>query len=96
MRELIKLFGIMLLLGIFFVMVITFLTAYFSPVKAVLVTINTKGEANLELFVILPFVAFFGLWGAILCFVDYLKEEKNENNFYKKMCKVWKTSKKSI
>ncbi len=41
------------LVGIFVVFTITFVIAYLSPAKAVIVDINSVGEANLELLLVI-------------------------------------------
>ena len=60
--------GCLMGFGIFLVLMFTFLTAYFSKAKATLVTINTMGEANMELFMIFLILDFF-----IICLVYSLK-----------------------
>jgi len=49
------------------VMFLTFLQAYSSPTKSILITINKFGEANIELvlttfMIILITITFFGFW----------------------------------
>ncbi len=65
------------LIGVFIVFTITFLTAYFSEEKKVVVEINSIGEAYIELLILII------IWVMLLHFVyinviDYLKVRTKE------------------
>jgi hypothetical protein len=60
--------GLLFGFSMFLILMYTFLTAYFSESKATLVTINSYGEANLELFTIFILLDFF-----IICLVYSIK-----------------------
>ena len=49
LKELIKVFGYAFGIAMEFVVIITFLVAYFSPTNKVLVAINLFGEMHMEL-----------------------------------------------
>jgi hypothetical protein len=51
-RTILKAFSVLWLLGMYSVLFITFLSAYHSPEKAVMVTINQSGEAQFELYML--------------------------------------------
>mgnify|MGYP000427534143 CR=1 FL=1 len=70
-----SLIGLTISLGSFFTVFTTFMVAYNTPEKKVIVDINSVGEANLEYKLLLfstPFVIFFGIYSLIL-----LIREKN-------------------
>lgn len=52
-RELIKAFTALWLFGMYVLLVVTFMAAYQSPEKAVMVTINRAGEAEVEFLMLL-------------------------------------------
>jgi len=52
LKKLVKIFGYGLALGSQIAIMITFHVAYFLPEKETLITINTFGEANIELFML--------------------------------------------
>lgn len=67
--------GFMLSFSVFIVFLWTFLTAYFSKAKATLVTIDTYGKANLELF-----MTFILLGFVIICLVYGFKRIFSKEN----------------
>ena len=75
MKQYIKLIGITLLLATFLAFVYVFLTAYSNPSKTVLVTINTIGEANSEL-LLLIITAIFGIMTLIIIVNEVVEEDK--------------------
>jgi hypothetical protein len=62
-REIIKMFSVLWLFGMYITLMLTFVAAYQSPEKAVMVTINQAGEAGVELFVLMGalFLATMGM-----------------------------------
>jgi len=75
---LLKIFTVLWLMGMYIMLMATFITAYGSPQKAVRVDINAYQEANLEMLMLLG--AFFASFiGAGLLISDIRKEflEKN-------------------
>jgi heme/copper-type cytochrome/quinol oxidase subunit 1 len=70
---LLKIFTILWLMGMYLMLMATFITAYGSPQKAVRVDINAYQEANLEMAMLLG--AFFASFvGAGLLISDIRKE----------------------
>ena len=59
-EKFILLIGVTLLFASFIVMGSTYITAYSNESKTVLVDINSKGEANLEMWILLPVTVVFG------------------------------------
>lgn len=63
-KNLFKLFGFGLSVSMYFALFLTFLVAFFSPTKCVLVSVNSFGEGQIEL-VLLSFgfvVSFVGCY----------------------------------
>jgi len=60
--------------GVTLLYAITFLVAYISPSKSVTVTINTIGEANIEL-VLLAIIVPISISALIIYLRKYLKRE---------------------
>jgi hypothetical protein len=59
-EKFILLIGVTLLFTSFIVMGATYIAAYSNESKTVIVDINSKGEANLEMWILLPVTAAFG------------------------------------
>ena len=59
------------LVGIFVVFSITFIAAYLSPEKAVIVDINSVGEANLELLMVIM------IWILLVYSIHYIYTHVN-------------------
>jgi hypothetical protein len=66
-------FGYSIIISSYFIALATFMIAYFSPDKKVLIDINVIGEANLEFFVFLITLPF-----AIGVIVSIYKKIRNE------------------
>jgi len=72
-----KIYGYTFVIMCCFLMIQTFLTAYFfSPNKTVLVDINSMGEAHLEFIMILVFYPFLAMF--MLHIIYGLKKDKNK------------------
>lgn len=69
----IKFIGTFCLFGVFLVMADAFYSAYFSPSKSVTIFINVFNEANIEAFIVFPFVLLIGLFSLILNYIDLKK-----------------------
>lgn len=72
--KLFKLIDTGLLLGAFIIFYITFLFAYYSPTKTILVDINIINEARIEWFLGLLTLGF-GFYSFIKDFKSFLKNE---------------------
>ena len=72
-RHILKLLGMALLFGSFLALLYCFVTAYSNPSKTTLVDINSFGEANFKMFVLIPIIAFFGVLAIILELNDLKK-----------------------
>ena len=76
-KNIINLFGVMNLFWIFLIsFVIPFIIAYLSPTKSVTIFIDNFGEANIELFLIMPAIFLSGLSVLIFQFNKFFRERK--------------------
>jgi len=66
-------FGAMIMFGMTLLMASAFYTAYFSPNKVTKVYIDTLGEADIEFYLVLPFVLVSGLTALILSYKELKK-----------------------
>jgi drug/metabolite transporter (DMT)-like permease len=83
-RYWIKLIGMGFLFGSFLTLLYCFIVAYINPSKTTLVDINSIGEANFEMFVLIPIIAFFGVLAIILEYIDLKKEVERRSKCQKK------------
>jgi hypothetical protein len=72
--EFLVLLGLSEAVGTTIVFALTFLTAYFSPSKSVLITVNTVGEANIEAISLLIIVPLC-IYAIILQYRKYIKAD---------------------
>jgi hypothetical protein len=72
-REVLKAFTVLWLMGMYIVMIATFMAAYQSPAKTVLVTINQFSEANLEFFMLLG-ALFLSAAGSLMLLI-YIRRD---------------------
>ena len=70
-KSLVKLFGVGLSVGMYLTVLLTFLVAFFSPTKCVLVCINSFGEGLLEL-IILPIGFVVSILGCYYVFKEVI------------------------
>ena len=68
-RTMLKSFAILWLFGMYIVLMFTFIAAYQTPDKSVMVTVNKYNEANIELF-ILGLSLFLSTLGMFYIFTD--------------------------
>lgn len=73
--EALMLFGVTFSVGMTLLMSATFLRAFLSPDKSVLVTVNTAGEAKLEI-VMLVIIVPLTIFTLIQYYRKYLKVQK--------------------
>lgn len=78
-KNLIKLIGVFVLFAVFLVMMYTFYTAYNNPSKSVVVYINKRGEANIEAWLIFPFVFLAGFSALIIIMKETAITTKKKN-----------------
>ena len=71
-RKFVQIVGYFVALSSQIILLATFLVAYFSPSKETLITINSFGEANFEL-CLLVFVTWFSMGGFIFFWSDLKK-----------------------
>lgn len=73
LNKFIKILGVAELLGMAFLMAWFWVLAYSNPSKSVVVYINTFGEANIEMFLFMPFILAIGIWAFILIYKENIK-----------------------
>jgi len=74
LKQYVKVYGVCLLFASFLVMAYTFVLAYNDESKTVLVMIDEKGEADIEMFILIPITAILGT----IALIYTIKDEKEE------------------
>ena len=72
-REILKIFTVLWLFGMYITLLLTFMAAYQSPDKAVMVTINQAGEAEVEFFMLLG-ALFLATMGTVYIITDIKRD----------------------
>ena len=77
-KDKIKLFGIGMLYATTLTFIAAFIIAYFNSGKTVLISINQIGEANIEMWIVMPMVLIFGTLSLIIEIYDLKKKIDRE------------------
>ena len=72
-REIIKIFTVLWLFGMYITLLLTFMAAYQSPDRVVMVTINQAGEAEVEFFMLLG-ALFLATMGTFYIITDIKRD----------------------
>ena len=72
-RGIIKIFTVLWLFGMYITLMLTFMAAYQSPDKAVMVTINQAGEAEVEFFMLMG-ALFLATMGTVYIITDIKRD----------------------
>lgn len=70
--------GTSFMLAFTLVLILTFIYAYINSEKTVKITINEYGEANIEMFIVIPFVLVMSLITFYLSYKNFMEEDNEK------------------